>query len=154
LPPPLPPRLDLSSQRLRSEARLNVVSLFCEARVSAPGYLVWPGTFLSLWSAGITGVHSHTCPPLQCFHRPFPSWQSEQQMETLHGRDFLLFSVISPESRTGPNTCPHSRLSVSRPWINNQNQAGHRWLTPVILATQEAAIRRIVVQSQPGQIVL
>jgi hypothetical protein len=27
------------------------------------------------------------------------------------------------------------------------------WLTPVILATQEADIRRIMVQSQPGQIV-
>jgi hypothetical protein len=27
------------------------------------------------------------------------------------------------------------------------------WLTPVILATQEAEIRRIVVQSHPGQIV-
>jgi hypothetical protein len=31
--------------------------------------------------------------------------------------------------------------------------AGHRWLTPVILAAQEADIRRIIVQSQPGQIV-
>jgi hypothetical protein len=27
------------------------------------------------------------------------------------------------------------------------------WLTPVILATQEADIRRIAVRSQPGQIV-
>jgi hypothetical protein len=31
--------------------------------------------------------------------------------------------------------------------------AGHWWLTPVILAIQEAEIRRIMVQSQPGQIV-
>jgi hypothetical protein len=29
--------------------------------------------------------------------------------------------------------------------------AGCRWLTPVILATQEAEIRRIIVRSQPGQ---
>jgi hypothetical protein len=29
----------------------------------------------------------------------------------------------------------------------------HRWLTPAILATQEAEIRRIKVQSQPRQIV-
>jgi hypothetical protein len=31
--------------------------------------------------------------------------------------------------------------------------AGHWWLTPVILATQEAEIRRIAVHSQPGQII-
>jgi hypothetical protein len=32
-------------------------------------------------------------------------------------------------------------------------EAGCRWLTPVSLATQEAEIRMIVVQSQPRQIV-
>jgi hypothetical protein len=31
--------------------------------------------------------------------------------------------------------------------------AGHQWLTPEILATQEAKIKRIEVQSQPRQTV-
>jgi hypothetical protein len=35
------------------------------------------------------------------------------------------------------------RRENTRPW----------WLTPVILATQEAEIKRIAVRSQPGQIV-
>jgi hypothetical protein len=32
-------------------------------------------------------------------------------------------------------------------------EAGHWWLTPIILAVQEVEIRRISVQSQPRQIV-
>jgi hypothetical protein len=35
--------------------------------------------------------------------------------------------------------------------LKNWTHAGHWWLTPLILATQEAAIRRTEVQSQPGQ---
>jgi hypothetical protein len=34
-----------------------------------------------------------------------------------------------------------------------QRQVGCQWLTSVILAAQEAEIRRIAVQNQPGQIV-
>jgi hypothetical protein len=34
-----------------------------------------------------------------------------------------------------------------------EKKDGHQWLTPIILATQEAEIRRIEVQSQPRQIV-
>jgi hypothetical protein len=35
----------------------------------------------------------------------------------------------------------------------SSNGARCQWLTPIILATQEAEIRKTVVQSQPGQIV-
>jgi hypothetical protein len=48
---------------------------------------------------------------------------------------FLLF-IASKNSR-------QKQLVVARQW----------WFTSVILATQEAEIRRIVVQSHPGQIV-
>jgi hypothetical protein len=37
--------------------------------------------------------------------------------------------------------------------LKKKATAGHRWLTPVILATQEAKIGWIEVRSQPGQIV-
>jgi hypothetical protein len=37
--------------------------------------------------------------------------------------------------------------------LKRTEKARCRWLTPVILATQEAEIRRIAAQSQPGQIV-
>jgi hypothetical protein len=33
--------------------------------------------------------------------------------------------------------------------IKNPQEARYQWLTPIILATKEAEIRRIVVQSQP-----
>jgi hypothetical protein len=38
--------------------------------------------------------------------------------------------------------------------LKNKVMAGCRWLTPVILATQKAEIRRFEVPSQPGKIVL
>jgi hypothetical protein len=46
----------------------------------------------------------------------------------------------------------YKKIPETRDFIKNSNIAGHQWLTHVILATQEAEIRRIMVQSQPGQI--
>jgi hypothetical protein len=38
--------------------------------------------------------------------------------------------------------------------LQNYNlEMGHQWLMPIILATQKAAIRRIMVPSQLGQMV-
>jgi hypothetical protein len=37
--------------------------------------------------------------------------------------------------------------------VRSDSLARHRWLTPIILATQEAKIRRISVPSQPRQVV-
>jgi hypothetical protein len=42
------------------------------------------------------------------------------------------------------------RVTVKR---GKKDQVRCQWLTPIILATQEAEIQRIMVQSQPGQIV-
>jgi hypothetical protein len=51
---------------------------------------------------------------------------------------------------------PKYRLLGRKSILSNYNfrsQARHRCLTPIILATQEAEIRRITVQSQSGLIV-
>jgi hypothetical protein len=51
-----------------------------------------------------------------------------------------------------------SCLACARPWAptpafqNKKKTAECWWLRPVIIGTQEAAIRRITIQSQPGQI--
>jgi hypothetical protein len=37
--------------------------------------------------------------------------------------------------------------------LKKERRAGHQWFIPIILATQEAEIRRIAIQSQPRQVV-
>jgi hypothetical protein len=44
-------------------------------------------------------------------------------------------------------------LHYSSKYIKKYFLAGHWWLTLVILATQQAEIRRIMVRSQPRQII-
>jgi hypothetical protein len=41
----------------------------------------------------------------------------------------------------------------ARPYLKKTHHARRRWLTPIILVSQEADIRRIQVRSQPRQIV-
>jgi hypothetical protein len=45
------------------------------------------------------------------------------------------------------------RETLSQKKKKNPTQTRHQWLTPAILNTQEAAIRKITVQSQPGEII-
>jgi hypothetical protein len=55
------------------------------------------------------------------------------------------------EFQSSPDTIFKNQFSkINSKWI----LARCRWLTPVILATQEAEIRRFAVPSQPRQIVL
>jgi hypothetical protein len=49
---------------------------------------------------------------------------------------------------------PSCSLILWKKKEKRKKEAGCQWLTPVILATQEADIRRIIVQSQPKPIVL
>jgi hypothetical protein len=58
-------------------------------------------------------------------------------------------SFLNPCSWPSDHTDSHYFASLK---INNL--ARSQWLTPVILATQEAEIRRMAVRSLPGQIVL
>jgi hypothetical protein len=60
----------------------------------------------------------------------------------------MVVHTCSPSSRKLRQKDQEFKASsgyIARPCLNlnNKKKAGHRWLTPVILATQEAEIRRI-----------
>jgi hypothetical protein len=61
---------------------------------------------------------------------------------------FLRKTMIHPPQRIEADG------SVLPQETKGELDARNRWLTPVILNTQEPEIRRITVRSQPGQIVL
>jgi hypothetical protein len=74
---------------------------------------------------------------------------------------FILFQLpIGPLQAQVKSQCFQQVTFVSMKSIldncyhNPQGMAGCWWLTPVILALQEAEIKRIAVRRQPGQIVL
>jgi hypothetical protein len=52
------------------------------------------------------------------------------------------------------NTLEYAAVGAHLVTMQSMPEAGCRWLTPVILATREAKIRKIQVQGHPGQIVL
>jgi hypothetical protein len=82
-----------------------------------------------------------------------------------HGGAFLVpISVLSrarsiyplrdptPVCTSGKGTALSTLQTGSERKALKKREGGHWWLTPVILATQEAEIRRIVDQSQPRKI--
>jgi hypothetical protein len=71
-----------------------------------------------------------------------------------------VFPVCAMDNDSVKSTCPSADVSVRE--ISGSkiagskdmhSQAGRWWLMPVVLATQEAEMRRIVIRSQPGKIV-
>jgi hypothetical protein len=62
-------------------------------------------------------------------------------------------SVFGIKQNPGFSFSAHLAASYSNYLYQETGKLGGRWLTPVILATQEAEIRRIIVQSHPRQIV-
>jgi hypothetical protein len=63
--------------------------------------------------------------------------------------------VCLPSNFEALSSNPSATKKKKKPKIKKtaSNTFSQVWLSPVIQATQEAEIRRIVVQSQPGQIV-
>jgi hypothetical protein len=61
--------------------------------------------------------------------------------------------LITTHRRPIKSCHPYPNGSINCPNKNISIQSRSQWLTPVILATQEAEIRRIMVQRQPGKIV-
>jgi hypothetical protein len=75
--------------------------------------------------------------------------QSQVDLGPLHrwnGSSLQIWAALSQQM-------PRIRPGGSKALIKASHLARHLWFTPVILATQEAEIRRIMVQSQPWQIV-
>jgi hypothetical protein len=77
--------------------------------------------------------------------------EKEEVKLSLFAHD-MIFYLKDPKNTTKKTLTYHKHTQQSSR-IQNQYTAGHRWLTLVILAIQEAEIRRIVVRSQPRHIV-
>jgi hypothetical protein len=113
-------------------------------------YSLWRRQLVSRFKATQQPHFSLGCinwypPPLLLFVVPPPQAPLPPFYLQNFYRGFIkIFSYIHTNV-LGSNSTPFDRLF--------RLLAGHRWLTPVILATQEAEIRRIKVWSQPKQIV-
>jgi hypothetical protein len=62
--------------------------------------------------------------------------------------------ILLKEWRFTALSAQHTISATSQYPLQKGKATGCLWLTPAILATQEAEIRRVTVQSQPRQIVL
>jgi hypothetical protein len=64
------------------------------------------------------------------------------------------FKGDESQNNSHKDSCFKTRKLSPSTDVKRANKARCQWLTPVILPTQEAENRRIVVRSKPGQIVL
>jgi hypothetical protein len=94
-------------------------------------------------------------PPYLYLTLPFFIGRIKQQFYSLkrlvHGS---LYFRRYTDVKQAPLTTRMAIMTIYIVLIKNFTATRCWWLTPVILATQEAEIRRISFQSQPGQIVL
>jgi hypothetical protein len=131
-------------------------SAFCSSyfgdRISRIIYLGWPRTsILPISASQVARIIGYN------FRSTLltPSWKYAIQKRAggmAHPHECLLSKCEALSSK--PQLLPKYLACFNQNDIKKDHGPECQWLTPIILATQEAEMRRIEARSQPGQIVL
>jgi hypothetical protein len=89
----------------------------------------------------------------KCYHQI--AIKHNQNSFPLNIRQVWVRHFYNPNYSEGKRTMSWrpAQANLAGPYVKNKLQPGIGWLTPVILATWEIEIRRILVRGQPGQTV-